>query len=272
MMMISGNDATVAVAEHIAGSVDKFAELMTAKAHSIGAINTNFANSSGLPDPNHYSTAADLAKIAAYGYQNPLFRKIVSTKHINIPWAGKNFDRDLYNENRMLWQYEGGNGVKTGYTDAAGRCLVSGANRNGIQLIAVVLDSDLMWSDSKELLDYGFSQLKPNLLLNKGEILKTVRVNNGKTDTVRLVTSDNIVVPVSEDDSSEFTTQVVAPNNIEAPVAIGQKLGEVKTYYKNREIGSVDLLAADATDRKTFFGFLWGSLWSFFTYIVKNFA
>lgn len=89
MMLVSGNDATVAIAEHIAGSVDSFARRMTDKAHSIGAQNTNFTNSSGLPDPNHYSTAADLARIAAYGYHNPLFTKIVSTQHTNIPWGEK---------------------------------------------------------------------------------------------------------------------------------------------------------------------------------------
>jgi len=147
IMLISGNDATVAVAEHISGSVQDYAKLMTEKAHALGAKDTNFTNSSGLPDPNHFTTAHDLGRIAAYGYKNPLFTQIVSTQHKIIPWAGKPFDRDLYNENKMLWIYEGGNGVKTGYTDAAGRCLVSGAKRNNMQLVAVVLDSETMWDD-----------------------------------------------------------------------------------------------------------------------------
>jgi len=129
MMLVSGNDATVAVAEHIAGSVDAFAKLMTAKAHEIGAVNTSFVNSSGLPDPNHYTTARDLALIAAYGYKNPMFRQIVSTKEKQVPWAAKNYNRELFNENRMLWLYEWGEWGQAGYTDAAGRCLVSAANR-----------------------------------------------------------------------------------------------------------------------------------------------
>lgn len=215
MMLVSGNDATVAIAEHISGSLEKFAALMTEKAHAIGAANTNFTNSSGLPDPNHYSTASDLAKIAAYGYKNPLFTQIVSTKHVVIPWPGKDHDRDLYNENRMLWMYEGGNGVKTGYTDAAGRCLVSGANRNDIQLVAVVLDSDRMWEDSIKLLDYGFSLVKPMTVYKQGDILKTVVVTNGKADQVRLVTAAGVSVPVSADDKDLFSTVVNAPGRLD---------------------------------------------------------
>ncbi|MDR3564091.1 MAG: D-alanyl-D-alanine carboxypeptidase [Negativicutes bacterium] len=272
MMLISGNDATVAVAEHIAGSVDAFARRMTEKAHAIGAVNTNFTNSSGLPDVNHYSTAADLARIAAYGYKNPLFAKIVSTQHLTLPWQGKDHNRDLYNENKLLWLYDGANGVKTGYTDAAGRCLVSGAKRGGLQLVAVVLDSDRMWDDSMKLLDFGFSQVQPVRMINQGDILKTIRIDDGKTDLVRLVATADVNVPVSDDDKDSFSTVVVAPNRVEAPVAVGQKLGVVKTYYKNAEIASVDLVAADQADRRSFFGLIWGSLWSFFTFILRNFA
>lgn len=272
VMLVSGNDATVAVAEHIAGSVEAFAKLMTEKAHTIGAINTNFTNSSGLPDPKHVTTAHDLARIAAYGYKNPLFAQIVSTEHKVIPWPGKDYDRDLYNENKMLWLYEGGNGIKTGYTDAAGRCLVSGAKRNGIQLVAVVLDSERMWDDSIALLDYGFAQVRPQILYKQGEIMKTVRVTNGKSENLRLVTSRDISVPISEDDKDNFHTVIEAPAKVDAPIIAGQKLGQVKTLYKNTEIAAVDLVAAESVERKTFFGMLWGSLWNFFTFIVRNIA
>lgn len=272
MMLLSGNDATVAVAEHISGSVEKFAKLMTEKAHAIGAVNTNFTNSSGLPDSNHYTTASDLARIAAYGYKNPMFTQIISTKNIVIPWPGKDHDRDLYNENKLLWQYEGANGVKTGYTDAAGRCLVSGAKRDNIQLVAVVLDGDRMWEDSIKLLDYGFSQVKPQVMYNQGDILKTVRIMDGKAEYVPLVTSGSIVVPISEDDKEKFSTVIDVPARIEAPVAAGQKVGTVKAFYKNREIASVDLVATESVERKSFFSFVWGSLWSFLTFLVKNFA
>lgn len=272
IMLISGNDATVAVAEHISGSVEKFAKLMTEKAHAIGATNTNFTNSSGLPDPNHITTAHDLAKIAAYGYKNPIFSQIVSTQKKIIPWPGKDHDRELYNENKMLWLFDGGNGVKTGYTDAAGRCLVSAAKRNDIQLVAVVLDSDRMWDDSIALLDYGFQQLQPMTLFNKGDILKTVKVTDGKSDAVKLITNDNMIVPISSDDKEQFRTIIDAPAKIEAPVVAGQKLGVARILYNDTEIGTVDLIATETVERKTFFGMLWGSVWSFFTFVVKNFA
>ena len=270
IMLISGNDATVAVAEHISGSVEKFAKLMTEKAHAIGAKDTNFTNSSGLPDPNHFTTAHDLARIAAYGYKKTLFTEIISTKHKVIPWAGKAFDRDLYNENRMLWLSEGGNGVKTGYTDAAGRCLVSGAKRNDIQLIAVVLDSDTMWDDSLALLNFGFTQVKPETIFNQADILKTIRVINGKTEVIKLITSTNLVVPVSGNDKEDFSTVIDAPSNVEAPVVKGQKLGVVRIFYKRTEIAAVDLLADENSERKSFFSILVEKIKSFFTFFIAK--
>ena len=264
IMLISGNDATVAVAEHISGSVEKFAQLMTEKAQAIGAKDTHFTNSSGLPDPKHYTTAHDLARITAYGYKNLLFTEIVSTKHKVIPWSGKDFGRDLYNENRMLWLYEGGNGVKTGYTDAAGRCLVSGASRNGIQLVTVVLDSDTMWDDSIALLDFGFTQVKSETVFSQDDILKTLRVGNGKAEMIKLIASTKLVIPVSND-KEEFRTVIDAPNKVEAPIVKGQKLGVARIFYQNTEIATVDLLADENVERKSFFGILTESVVKFIT-------
>ena len=256
IMLISGNDATVAVAEHISGSVENFAKLMTETAYAIGAKDTHFVNSSGLPDPNHFTTAHDLARIAAYGYKIPLFTEIVSTKHKVIPWAGQDYGRDLYNENRMLWLSEGGNGVKTGYTDAAGRCLVSGAKRNDMQLIAVVLDSETMWEDSLALLNFGFAQVKPEIVFNQADILKTVRVVNGKSEVIKLITSTNLVIPVSGNDKEEYSILIDAPSKVEAPVLKGQKLGVVRMFYQNVEIATVDLLSDENSERKSFFSIL----------------
>ncbi|WP_425061116.1 D-alanyl-D-alanine carboxypeptidase DacB [Sporomusa carbonis] len=272
VMLVSGNDATVAIAEHISGSVDKFARLMTEKAHAIGAENSNFTNTSGLPDENHYTTAHDLAKITAYGYKNPLFAQIVSTEHKVIPWPGKDHDRDLYNENKMLWLYDGANGVKTGYTDAAGRCLVSAAKKNGIQLVAVVLDSEYMWDDSIKLLDYGYTQLQQVPVIRHGDILKTVKVNEGKTSDIKLVATNDITVPMADNERDKFTTVVDAPTKLDAPVTSGQKLGTVKVLYNNKEVASSDLVADRTVERKTFFGMLWGSVWSFLTFVIRNFA
>lgn len=267
IMLISGNDATVAVAEHIAGSVEKFAELMTEKAHKIGATNTHFANSSGLPDPNHFTTAHDLARIAAYGYKNPLFAEIVSTKHRVIPWAGRDYGRDLYNENRMLWLSEGGNGVKTGYTNAAGRCLVSGAKRNGLQLVTVVLDSETMWDDSLALLNYGFSQVTPETICVQDDTLKTIRVKNGTTEVLKLVASNDLVIPISDDDKELYTTVIETPTKVEAPIQKGQKIGVMRVLYQDTEVATVDLVADEKSERKSFFSRITESVWNFVEFL-----
>jgi len=270
MMLISGNDATVAVAEHVAGSVENFAALMTKKAHDIGAMDTQFVNSSGLPDPRHYTTAHDLARIAAYGYKNPLFREIVGTKHKTIPWVGKEFDRDLYNENRMLWLYEGGNGVKTGYTELAGRCLVSGAMRNGIQLVCVVLDSDTMWDDSIALLNFSFPQVTPEKLFQKNDILKTISVMNGTESSVKLLTSTDVIIPVFEEGKEQFKTVIDAPDRVNAPIIAGQKIGVLRIFYQNKEIISSDLLADVSIEKKSFFHTLGNYIYSVFDFLTKQ--
>ena len=272
MMLVSGNDATVAVAEHIAGSVDAFAKLMTAKAHEIGAVHTSFVNSSGLPDPNHYTTARDLALIAAYGYKNPMFRQIVSTKEKQVPWAAKNYNRELFNENRMLWLYDGGNGVKTGYTDAAGRCLVSAANRNGVQLVSVVLDSEFMWNDSIALLDYGFPQVQPVDVLKKGEVVKTVEVVSGKKSSLDLKADAPIRIPVVDGERSKFKTIVEVPNQVSASIHQGDPVGRVKIMYEDREVAAANLVAAESIDKKSFFSLLRQKLFFTMNYLKSTLA
>ncbi len=273
MMLVSGNDATVAIAEHISGSVAEFGKLMTQKAHALGALNTHFVNSSGLPDVNHYTTAADMAKITAYGYKLPLFAQIVATKERTMPWQGQQHDRDLFNENRMLWLYDGANGVKTGYTDDAGRCLVSSATRNGVQLITVVFDSEKMWDDSIAMLDYGFTQVHEQTLVKQGDILKTVKVLDGKSsDVVPLYAQNSISIPMTEDNQGDFTTVIDVPDQVHAPLAQGQTVGRVKVLYQNKEVGSSDLIAQSAVEKKSLFKSLWSSVWILFAYIVRNLA
>ncbi|KYZ77478.1 D-alanyl-D-alanine carboxypeptidase [Anaerosporomusa subterranea] len=273
VMLVSGNDATVAVAEHISGSVGKFAELMTAKAKAIGAVDTHFTNSNGLPDPQHYSTARDLAFIAAYGYKNPLFAEIITTPSRTMPWAGKDHEREIFNENKLLWQYEGANGVKTGYTDEAGPCLVSAAKRNGIQLIAVVLDSDYMWTDSIALLDYGFRQVRSQPYFQQGDVLRTIRVANGKTESIPLAVKDSLAVPVFEEGGvSDYHTVLEVPNRVEAPIRRGQKVGVVKTLFKEKEIAVIDLVAADSSEKKSLWSLVWTSLRSLVSNLMQYLA
>jgi D-alanyl-D-alanine carboxypeptidase (penicillin-binding protein 5/6) len=157
ILLNSGNDAAIAVAENLAGSETKFAEWMTAKACQIGAVNSHFKNCNGLPAQEHFSTAYDLAVITRYALRNPVFADIVKTKRKTIPRPGNPSEQMLVNHNKLLWRYQFADGVKTGYTVEAGSCLVSSATRDGHRLIVVVLKSKDIYSDSAQLLDYGFA-------------------------------------------------------------------------------------------------------------------
>ena len=262
MMLHSGNDATVAVAEHIAGSVDAFARLMTDKAHEIGAKDTNFVNANGLPDDAHYTTAHDLALIASYGYTRPEFEKIVSTKEITFPWVKDDTHR-LRNENQMLWLYEGGNGVKTGYTDAAGRCLVSAAKRDGIQLVAVVLDSNWMWNDSILLLDYGFSKIDRTTVVKKHAQVGTVAVTGSRARRLGVQTKDEIVLPVV-DGTAGYEQTIDLPHAVKAPIKKGDVVGTLRVSYEGKEVAKTDLVAMQDAEQKSFFLTVWKNVKSLF--------
>lgn len=157
LMLVSGNDAAEAVAEHISGSVPRFVRQMNAEAAAMGARHTRFVNPHGLPDVRHYTTAYDLALITAHALQTPEFSKISGTKSTDIRFNNGRIQR-LTNTNKLLGIYPGINGGKTGYTKAAGDCLVATAKRGEVQLIVVVLNDDERWSDAKNLLDFGFAQ------------------------------------------------------------------------------------------------------------------
>ena len=157
MLLNSGNDAATALAVEIGGTVEGFANLMNKTAKKIGAKSSNFKNPSGLYDNEHYTTARDLAKISAYALENPLISWIVSSKELKISGGEKAEVRYLKNHNRLLWQYDGCMGVKTGYTKKCGRCLVSSAKRGEMELIAVTLNAPDDWRDHTALFDYGFS-------------------------------------------------------------------------------------------------------------------
>ena len=181
LMLQSGNDA-VAIAEHIGRDCEGFASMMNRKAADIGAINSNFVNPHGLDAEGHYTTAEDLAKITAHALRNPVFARIVATKQKKIPWWGRDYSRVLNNKNKILWQLEGGDGVKTGFTNKAGRCLVASATREDWQLASVVLNCGPMWEESKALLEYGFETYNPVTFYHKGQFVRTIAVRKGKAE------------------------------------------------------------------------------------------
>ncbi len=159
LMLSSGNDAATAIAEYIAGSEIRFAQMMTAKARQLGMVKTSFKNASGLPAVNHYTTANDLAILARYALKNPVFTEIVQTKVATVPNSRSNTSRSLTNHNKLLWQYPYTTGIKTGYTRRAGRCLVASATQSETTLVAVVLKSGNMYNDSINLFDFGFQSI-----------------------------------------------------------------------------------------------------------------
>lgn len=251
LMLRSGNDAAFAIAEHVGESAEKFADMMNRKARELGAMNTNFVNPHGLHHEDHYTTAYDLALISAYAMKNPIFREIVSTKYYKIPWEGQAWDRVLMNKNALLWNYEGANGIKTGYTKAAGRCLASAALRNNMQLVAVVLNCPPWFDDSAALLDYGFSHYEMEKLFEKGEIVGEIAVKNGFQKKVDLVLKEDISIPLAEGEMEKLKISIKHPDYIKAPVEKGAKIGTIEIVIGNTKI-SKDLYAASQVKENTF--------------------
>ena len=170
LMLRSGNDAAVAIAEHVGGSVEGFVYLMNRKAEELGLMNTHYANPHGLDHPDHYMSANDLARLTAYALHNPVFQSIVRTRVKTAPNPYEPWDYKWINKNKMLYMYEGADGVKTGYTRLANRTLVSSATRDGQQLAAVTLNDGNDWADHRRLLDYGFKHFPLQTVIRKGEL------------------------------------------------------------------------------------------------------
>lgn len=251
VMMASGNDATIVLADYLSGSVENFAAQMTKKAREIGAKDTHFANSSGLPDPNHYSTAYDLSRIAMYGYKNEAFRRLVSTAKRKIDWVEPQKSEVLENTNLLLHDYPGANGIKTGYTEAAGECLVASAERGGVHLIAVVMhaDKDKRFDEAAKLLDYGFEKVKLYRAYARDDLARTVHVRQGRDYQVSVRPEQDIFYPLVNGGLADFSIRMELPRFVEAPVKKGQAVGYVSVCYKGREIEQVKLVADRAAEK-----------------------
>lgn len=252
LMLASGNDAAVAIAEHVAGSVDEFSQMMNAKAKEIGAYNTNFCNPNGLPIDDHYTTAYDLALISAYAMKNDFFKELVKTQYKTIPWEGHEYNRVVKNKNKLLWQYEGGNGIKTGYTKAAGKCLSAAAERDGMQLISIVLSAPDMFNDCVKLLDYGFKNYSSKLIQQAGEYIGDVNVNQGTEDNFQVYTQQDIYYPLTDEEFSKLEKRTYIEKILDAPVLEGQKVGYVDIWLGTNQIYSVALTAPDTIGENSY--------------------
>ncbi|MEW5762817.1 MAG: D-alanyl-D-alanine carboxypeptidase family protein [Bacillota bacterium] len=258
LLVHSANDAALLLAEHTAGSVPAFARLMNEKAQELGARHSHFVSPHGLPDANHYTTARDLALIARAAMQNPIFRQIVATRnHVLPPRPDPEALRHLWNTNKLLWQYEGANGVKTGYTTQARQCLVASARRGDRELLAVLLRSEgnNIWTDAKTLLDYGFEGFTRSEIVSRGRHVARVEVAYGRRD-VELVTAASFSRCFPAGTSPGISWDVRIPRVPEAPVRRGQQVGELVFYGDGKRLGSVPLLAAADVPRA-----VWASWW-----------
>ena len=226
LMLRSGNDCAEALAIAVGGSVEKFAELMNATAEKAGAKDSNFVNPHGLHNDEHYTTARDLARITAYAFKNPIFAKIVATKKYTMAWEGRDYPRVLVNKNKILSTYEGGDGVKTGFTKKAGRCLVASATRNGMRVIAVVLNCGPMFEDCAALMDKAFSEYSLRDLTESADLIRRISVSDGKTSVAEAEGKEKFFYPLRDDELSDVKVEVFPVSELTAPVKIGVPAGK----------------------------------------------
>ncbi|MDY5612372.1 D-alanyl-D-alanine carboxypeptidase family protein [Dysosmobacter sp.] len=242
LMLCSGNDAAVAIAEHVGGSQAGFVRLMNETARELGMAHTSFANPNGLDAETHYSTARDMAVLACAAMENETFARIVSTRTVTIG------GRTMTNHNKLLSWSEGCIGLKTGYTKAAGRTLVSCMEKNGQRLVAVTLQDGNDWADHQALYEYGFAAYPARRLAVLGQPLRRVSVKGGVQKTMALVAAESFSWPVAEGEGLE--TRLELSSALAAPLAAGTKVGQAVFTLDDTEIGRVDLLCGESVAPK----------------------
>lgn len=250
MIIQSGNDATVALAEYIAGSEDTFATLMNRHAEKIGLSGSHFVNSTGLPDPEHYMTARDIATVAARLIRDfPEYYKWYSRKEFTYNGITQ------YNRNKLLWRDESVDGMKTGHTEAAGYCLVTSARRDGMRLISVVLGtkSDNARAEaSQALLNYGFRFFETHKLYDAGSQLASSRVWKGDSDNVALGLDRPLYATIPRGQYKALDASMTIDNRITAPLNKGQALGSVQVQLGDSVVAEQPLVALQSVGEGSF--------------------
>lgn len=260
LLVQSANDAALAIAKHISGSIEGFSKLMNEKAIEIGALNTNFVNPNGLHDDNHLTTAHDLALIGQYAMKNEIFRKFVNTVNYTIgPTNKKTEARYLKITNKLLYsseeilvdgnyipiKYEGASGVKTGTTSQALHCLVSYAEINGQRLIAVVLkaNGNSVYSDTHNLLNYGFRKFTNTTIGYKNEFIDNIKIENGLNTYVAGVLDRDMIFPLSQENIGRIEKKVDIKSNLMAPIKKGDIVGTTEYSLDGKPVGKVDIIS-----------------------------
>ena len=254
----SGNDATIAMAEYVAGSEEGFVDLMNAYASEMGLTNSLFQNATGFSDPNHFSSAQDLAKLTK-ALINKFPEHYATYKEREFTFSGI---RQL-NRNKLLWRDESVDGVKTGHTDSAGFCLISSAQRNDMRLIAVVSGSeseDERLIASQRLLEYGFRFYATQKLVSQETKVTSAKVWGGKTNEVALGSTKDIYLTLPRSEFKNIKANYQFNDNLQAPIEIGQMIGSIEFTSNDRVVLSSPLVAIETVEAKGFFGMLWARL------------
>jgi D-alanyl-D-alanine carboxypeptidase (penicillin-binding protein 5/6) len=253
----SANDAAVAVGEHVSGSVDAFVERMNAKAKELGLHDTQFRNPTGLSADGHFTSAYDIALMSRYAALNyPELMKLTSVygADLQVPWRKNGPTFRLWNNNKLLTWYTGADGLKTGWTEAAGYCLVATAVRDGTRMISVIMGADSWKARNREaakLLDYGFSNYTAVELAARGKQVGMVSVSRGKLPRLAVIPQTLFAVSVAKGEQSKVKTEIRLPKRVEAPVAEGQTVGEMIATLDGKEIGRMSLVASVAVPGPT---------------------
>lgn len=249
--MVSANDACVCLAEHLCGSIEIFVEKMNSRARELGMKNSNFVNTNGLPAENHYSSAYDIAVMTSELLNHESSHEWLTKKQaiVKIGLPGKEKDFELINTNKLLYQYEGALGVKTGFTQDAMFCLSGAAERDGMRLVAVVLGAEtsaVRFAETKKLLDYGFANYDSYVVAEKGQCQRKYKVAKATPEKVTAVPAKDCAVLIKKGEENSIKTKVEMKGNLKPPIKKGKQVGELVVYQKGIEIDRFPLIADKA--------------------------
>lgn len=266
MMMASGNDAANATAISISGSTEKFAAKMNERAQQIGMKNTHFVTPSGLDDEEHYSTAYDLAVLMSYALENEDFAQLTSQKSATVNFIEPSSKKTTYsNHNKLLSLYEYCIGGKTGYTMAAGRCLVSASKKDGLTLICVTLNDKNDWNDHISLYDYGFSQYSCYSSADT-EFFADIPCVGGESDTVTVTGEKNASIVIPSEDKDRVSRKVYIDSFVYAPIKKNEAVGRIEYLIDDKVISVVDLIVVDKVNSKKEIKNIFTKIKDLFTY------
>ena len=255
--MASANDGCVALAEYVAGSEEIFVERMNEKAKELGMNDSHFVNTNGLPVADHYSSAYDIAIMSKELYKHEKTHQWFTTwqSTITVGLPGKEKEFGLTNTNKLIKHYEGCNGIKTGFTADAGYCLSASATRGDTHFIAVALGCETSQKRNAEiskLLDYGFANYETCVIAEKGEVMETIKVENGTPQTVKAVTDRRITVLVEKGAGEGISSKVKLGEKVNLPLKKGEEVAKLAVYNGDEKVGEYPLVAKSAVEKASF--------------------